>query len=313
MLRFDFTDINDNTLTLSNPVYIVINQDENIPADDLSVVFPLKKDTAELCNVSVYDGERLVFKGVVDEQQSIINSDKRYTKITARSMAAMLLDNESRPVSYTNISTSVIFERHLKPNGIEGYSGGDKVLKESLNIMKGTTDWQAFYSFAIKAYNKIPRIKSDGTADFRGVRSDDILKFSDKNGIKYSSLKENNKRCKLISDVFVKAGMNSGYNVGVSEPKVKNRKINRRRYLDVSAQKDFDTADLMLKNGVKNSYEVTIKTPLRIIDRLGAQAEIENTYLGTLKGLYVSSIYYKLTPDNEETTLILKENKNVDS
>lgn len=314
MLRFIFEDISGNKTVLSNPIYIVINQDENIPADDISVVFPYQKGINELCFLDVIDDEKTVFKGIVDEQQNIFNEKGIFIKIIARSMAAMLLDNESKPLSYNNVSTSVIFERHLKPNMIEEYIGKEVVLKDELNVLKGTTDWQVFRSFALKAFKKTPRIKADGTAYFYGAESDEKLVFSDVDGLEYNSVKENNKRCRILSDVIVKAGGNSDYNMIINNTEAKKRGINRRRYIDAKSPDDFNTADIMLENSLDNSYEVTVVTPRRVLDKLGAKVRLENEEFGIINGLYVSSIYYKLTPDKEETTLILKKEKNyVDS
>lgn len=314
MLSFKFKDTGNNILTLENPMYVVINQDEKIPADDLTVTFSGIISKTELCDVEVYDGDILVFKGIVDEEQRIVNEKLLYTKITARSMAAMLLDNESKPIDYTNPSTSVIFSRHLLPDSIESYRGDEVTLRERFNVTKGMTDWQVFYSFALKAYNKTPRINADGTADFNGIHSDETLVFSEKNGIRYSSLKENNKRCKLISDVYVKTKTNGGYDSSISRNSIKKRKINRRRYVDASVNTDFLIADNIINNSVDNSYELTLITDKRILNKLGTGVTVEDNYLGEIAGLYISSIYYKLTPDKEETTLILKgERKYVDS
>ncbi|MBR2280455.1 MAG: hypothetical protein IJ903_06010 [Ruminococcus sp.] len=313
MLSFIFTDINDERITLDNPIYAVINQDEKIPADDLTVTFPYIEKLSELSGVEVYDGDKIVFKGVVDEQQSVLGVKEYYTRIAARSMAAVLLDNESRPVNYTKPTTSVIFEKHLSPNSITKYKGEEKALNENLNVPKGTSDWQVFYNFCIKAFNRAPRIEADGTASFIGVNSDDKVLFSNNGGVSYNSIKENIKRCKLISDVNVKAG-NSGYNMVINDKSIKDRKIKRKRYYDASVNKDFTVPDIMIRNSLDNSYEVTVVSPERIIDKLGAKAEIENEKTGTIKGLYISSVYYRLTTEKEETTLILKkEREYVDS
>lgn len=314
MLEFKFKDVDDNDIILNNPIYIVINQDEKIPADDLSVTFPLLKDIGELCEVEVFDDDKIVFKGVVDEQQNVLSDALYFTKINARSMAANLLDNESRPVNYTDVSTSVIFSRHILPNAIKSFRGDIITYKGNLNISKGTTDWQAFYTFAQKAYNKTPRITAEGIADFNGINSDETLTFSNSNGIKYSSLKENKKRCKLISDVYMKTKQSGGYDAVIRKDSIISRKINRRRYVDISVSRNFSLPEVIINNSIGNSYEVTIITPERILEKLGAKVRIEDGGLGVIDGLYISSIYYRLTPDTEETTLILKkEREYVDS
>lgn len=314
MLEFKFKDVDDNDIILNNPIYIVINQDEKIPADDLSVTFPLLKDIGELCEVEVFDDDKIVFKGVVDEQQNVLSDTLYFTKINARSMAANLLDNESRPVNYTDVSTSVIFSRHILPNAIKSFRGDNITYKGNLNISKGTTDWQAFYTFAQKAYNKTPRITAEGIADFNGINSEETLTFSNSNGIKYSSLKENKKRCKLISDVYMKTKQSGGYDAIIRKDSIISRKINRRRYVDISVSRNFSLPEVIINNSIGNSYEVTIITPERILEKLGAKVRIEDGGLGVIDGLYISSIYYRLTPDTEETTLILKkEREYVDS
>ncbi|MCH5303401.1 MAG: hypothetical protein J1E41_00935 [Ruminococcus sp.] len=314
MLSFNFTDISGHILSLTNPIYIVINQDENIPADDLSVTFPFIRNAPELCSVEVTDGNSVVFKGIVDEQQNISTEKNAYTKIVVRSMAAMLLDNESKPVSYTNPSTSVIFNRHLYPNLISEYRGEELVLNDSFNISKGMTDWQAFSSFCIKAFGRVPRIDADGTANFSGVTSDKNIKFSNIDGIKYNSIKENKKRCKLISEVYVKTSQSDIYDTVIVNKDVKNRMVERKRYLDASVSDSLTLADTMLRNAALSSVEVTVETPIRLLNVLGAGVSIEDNNLGTISGLKVSSIYYSQTPQGEKTILMLKkENENVDS
>ncbi len=314
MLEFRFKDIDDNDVVLTNPMYIVINRDEKIPADDLSVTFPFLKNVGELCGVEVFDGGKLVFKGLVDEQQNVLSDRLYYTKIIARSMAANLLDNESKPVSYNKVSASVIFNKHLLNNSIKSYKGKEVTLGGNLNITKGTTDWQAFYTFSRRAYGTTPRINSDGTADFYGIESGDNLRFSNVDGLRYNSIKENNKRCKLISDVYVKSKPSGSYDTIIRRDKIRNRKIDRRRYVDVSVSKNFSIPDTIIDNSISNSYEVTVISPERILDKLGAKVSIEDSGLGVIDGLYVSGIYYRLTPDKEETTLILKkEREYVDS
>ncbi len=306
MLRFEFKGVNGELIAPQNPVYIVINQDENIPADDLTVAFPLFDNNTELCEVTVYDKNEVVFTGVVDEQQNIVSSSRRITKIAARSMAAMLLDNECMPVSYSYPSTSVIFDRHIKPNRIGGYIGDEKVIEGNMRIPKGTTEWQAVTAFSIEAYGATPRIEADGTVNFYGVKSDLQLIFSNSGGINYSSLKENNKRCRLLSQVFVKAGSSSRYDTVIADEKAVKRKVRRKRYLDSTAGASLRVADTMIENGEKGSYEITVTANKRLINVLGASVVFKDRQLMRNEGLYVSGIYYRSTPGKEETILTVK-------
>lgn len=312
MLSFSFMDVNGETFTYDNPLYIIINRDENIPADDLTVAFPLIKASAEFTDITVYDGNKIIFKGIVDEQQNLINEKDCYTKLTARSMAAVLLDNESKPVSYTNPSTYVIFNRHLYPNAIDKYKGTEAVLDGHLKISKGMSDWQALCAFSLRVFNKTPRVEADGTVNFNGTESDLELYFSNLDGINYNSIKENNKRCRLISDIFVKTSSSDFYDTVISDEDISSRNIHRVRYLDASAGATLSVADAMIYNSKNNSYEITLTVPKRLVDVLGAKAVINDESLGEMSELYITGIYYRMTTEREETVLTLKkENGNV--
>lgn len=306
MLKFEFKGVNGELIAPQNPVYIVINQDENIPADDLTVAFPLFDNNTELCEVTVYDENEVVFRGIVDEQQNIVSSSRRITKIAARSMAAMLLDNECMPVSYSYPSTSVIFDRHIKPNCIDSYIGEERVMEGNLKIPKGTTEWQAVTAFSLEAYGAVPRIEAEGTVNFYGVKSNSKLVFSNTDGIKYNSIKENNKRCKLISRVLAKAGSSSRYDTVIADKNAVKRNVRRERYLDSTAGASLRVADTMIENGEKSSYEITVNANERLINVLGAAVVFKDRELMKNEGLYVSGIYYQSTPGKEETILTVK-------
>lgn len=305
MLSFKFTDINGEELSADNPFYVLINRDENIPADDLTVMLPIMDLSRELSGVTVFDGEENVFKGVVDEQVNFTDTKDCYTKIVARSMAAVLLDNECKPISYSYPSTSVIFKRHLLLNGIERFKGGERVVEGNIKIPKGAAEWQALTSFSLKAFGKTPRVEADGTVNFNGVESDKSLIFSNTDGIGYYSVKENNKRCKPISEVCAKTSASGFYDTVLHNDAAEKRGIRRIRYIDALSDSTLQVGDAMIKNCEKSSYEITVRTPERLPDVLGAKAVISD--MKTLKNnLYVSAVNYRLTPEKEETILTLK-------
>lgn len=315
MLSLKAIDIYDREITLPIPSYMTVNQDENVPADDISVSFTAISDLPEFNKLIVNEDDEIIFYGQVDEQQTLVSNSDVMTRIIARSMASVLLDNESKPVSYYCPSTSIIFSRHLEPFGISSYKGSDVVLRESINVVKGMTNWQALYSFCMRAYGKIPRVEADGTVNLNGIQCDKSIYFSNTDGISYISLKENNKRCNTLSDVWVKLSSGDGYILNVMNEDAKERKIKRERYLDAAGASASPTvAQTMIRNSTDNSYEIIVASLGRHLNILGASAVIDDPYIGRRDGLYVSNIYYNLTPDGERTTITLKRsNKNVDT
>lgn len=308
MLSFIGIDINDNEIKLTNPEYVTINQEEDVPADDISVVFPFILNLPELNKIVVKNHSQVVFIGLVDEQQIIGNDKGIWTKIVGRSMASFLLDNESKPISYLNPSSSVIADKHLKPYGMESFIGKDTVLSGTLNIPKGSTQWQALYSFCISAYGNKPRIEADGTVKMTGIESNESIVFSNKGGQRYISVKENNKRYKLLSSVKVKVHNEGDYNSVVENKTAIKRKINRERYLDSTYSSElFPVADKMIEKSVKDSYEIVLVCPDILINQLGVNAKIQDKYIGEKDNLYISGICCKISPEGEYTTVTLKK------
>jgi hypothetical protein len=301
-------DINDSIIDLPVAEYVTINQEESVPADDLSVTFPYIEQLPELVKIKAFYNSELVFLGIVDEQQVVAQESGVYTKIIARSVAGVLIDNESKPVSYLNPSTSVIWARHLEPHGIDKPVGDDVVLKGALNISKGMTDWQAFYNFCINAYGTVPRVEGDGTVKFSGVECDREMLFSNNGGTKYTSIKENNKRYQLLSTIKVKTTDSGGYNSIVENKDAVSRKIDRQRYLDsASTSNSLVVADTMLENAKKESYEITLICTEPLINVLGAKTKVQDDYIGEIDNLYISGICYRLKPEGEYTTVTLKK------
>ncbi len=315
MLSFKAVDIHDRETELPIPSYMTVNRDENVPADDISVSFPVIRDLPELCELTVSEDNEIIFHGQIDEQQTLVSDEAVMSRLVARSMAAVLLDNESKPVSYYCPSTSIIFSRHLEPFGINSYKGKETVLKETLNIIKGMTDWQALYSFCMRAYGKAPRVESDGTVNLNGIQCDKRIYFSNTDGTAYISLKENNKRCNTLSDVWVKLSAGDGYILNIVNEDAGKKKIKRERYLDATNSSVSPTvAETMIRSSVDNSYELIVVSTERLLNVLGAKAVVDDPYIGKREDLYVSSIYYNLTPDGERTTVTLKRrNENVDT
>ena len=74
---------------LTRPLSLTIRMDEDVPADDCYAVFAYEK-VGELKEIKVLDGGKLLFVGVVDEQEHSVAEDGVRLKISARSLAAHL-------------------------------------------------------------------------------------------------------------------------------------------------------------------------------------------------------------------------------
>lgn len=311
MLRFVFTDIFDYEIEKTKPLSVSINMEENVPADDMSVVFE-HFECNELKDVRVYDGDNVIFTGVVDEQQCICTENSQYIKIVARSMAALLLDNESVPISYTHPSVSTIASRHIYPFDLKLKDAKDETLFSQLTVLKGDSNYQAVESFSKKLFSKTPRVNSRGEVDFNGVRNDKEVVFSNTgDGIRYEKFRRNIKRCEEISTVRIKVTNSSGYHSVIENENAVSRGITRERYLNaVLTETPASYAKRMIENSKKKSYFVMLECAGRYLDIFGCNAKVKGSICGDLEDLYISKLSYSLT-DKKETTKITLYRKEV--
>ena len=279
----------------------------DVPADCVSALFD-HRDCAELCSFHIFCDGMLVFKGVVDEQERIVSSSGAFLKISGRSLAALLLDNESVPVTYHHPSAGIIYEKHVKPFSIVTSGNPDRTYYSDLVITKGESNWQALSRFCQNCMSSVPRISGRGELFFEGEENEKEVIFSDTDGdILYQSIEERVRRCEEISCVNIKVSNASGYHAKVENADALERGIVRERYLNaVLTETPMNRADTLIKNGRQKGYRIKLRCSGRQLDLLGASAEIRDTVIGEIRDLFVSALYYRLSPNDESTYMILK-------
>lgn len=311
MLSFVFEDTEKREHIFDSPLSLTLRMDEDVPADDLYAVFPYA-DVGELTKVAVYDGGVTVFIGVVDEQERVINEKGCFLRISARSLAAHLLDNEAAPQNYNHPTASLIYERYVKPFGILWDEQDDAAYFGEQTIPKGTSRWAVLKNFCAACYSTTPRITADGRLRMKGAGDRETVVFSDSGGgIAYAELCESRKRCEEISCVNVKVSDDEGYRYRIENTDAIARGIVRERCLNaVLSATPMTCADTMIANGAAASYGMTLLCEGRHTDCMGKGAAVESSLLGTKKDLYISGVSYRLDTNGGRTTLRLKRRNN---
>lgn len=306
MLSFVFTDTDGNEHILCHPLSLTIRMDEKVPADDFFAVFAYLP-TGELVKAAVYDNSKLLFIGVVDEQTTVLTKNGMNLQISARSLAARLLDNEAQPQCYDHPSASLIYERHVKPFGILWTLEDDATCFGEQQVNKGMSHWTVLKNFCAACYSSVPRITSDGVLKMKDSVPSDSIVFSDEGGIGYTELREEIKRCEELSRVNVKISDEEGYRFQIDNPDAIRRGIHRERYLNaVLTATPMTCADAMLRSAAAASYELRLSCAGRLTDAMGCAATVKNRMLGVRDGLYVSGLTYRLDRGGETTALRLK-------
>ena len=310
MLRFFLMDIDGITHTLTRPLSLTIRMDESIPADDCYVVFAYEPK-GELKDIRIMDDDGLVFVGIVDEQEHFIHEKGRFLRISARSLAARLLDNEAMPECYNHPSAKLIYERHVAPFGIKRTEDDDAVYYGEQQVNKGMSQWTVLKNFCVACYSAIPRIGADGVLWMKGVADRGSVCFSDEgDGVVYTEISEKIKRCEEISRVNIKVN-GDGYLYQMDHTEAIRRGIRRERYLNaVLASTPMTCADTMIQNGRNASYAVRLRCPGMLTAKMGCEAVVKNRLLGNIGGLYVSSVSYHMDQNGGTSTITLKRRNN---
>ena len=306
MLSFKLT-TGKGELCLPPPVRIVYNSEFSVPADDISVEIPYIDGCDDGDFLYGYDGERLVFKGQADEIITQKSGEKTTVKITARSMAGLLLDNEAEPCIYFNASSSVIFERHLKPFGFTEYTGDNEPYFGYVTVGKGMSEWQVLENYCVNKYGKKPRITGDGRVILNGCTNGETLCFGCTEKYGYTSLKRTVKRYNTISEVRLRIEQGNRYGSVIKNP-LADKRLVKRRYDDaLTGGGSVGTADRIIKNSNSNAFEAVVECPYRLMCEVGSGAVINDEIQGRLDGLYVHKLRYFSDGGGEKTVITLRK------
>lgn len=321
MLSFKIGFSDKSVVCLPNPISIVYNSEYSVPADDIVVCFPFVKNLDSADYLFVYEdsneGEKILFKGIVDEIITLKNDKGFFTKIVARNMAGILLDNEAEPNVYFNVSASVIFKKHLKPYGFDDFFGDDLPLyNKYFTVAKGCSEWNVIENFCKAKYEKSPRITSSGKVIF-DTKYNEKFVFSDvcenvnENENKYYSIKKLVNKSKAISEIKVKLLENKGYESTIYNKAIENKvidtKILKRRFVDVTRENiTINTVDNMMKNSNNKCFEIVIECLGAFMDCVGEGACVLDSLIGKYDDLYIHKVKYICDDSGDRSVISLR-------
>ena len=303
MLRCVLQDVNGLLYEAPAPEYLSVDIDEGVPADSLLAVFPYFRSD-ELCSLTVYLDDKTVFKGIVDEEKHEFDADGSRVRISARSLAALLLDNEAMPCGYDHPTSALMYERYAKPYGIASADSDDAAYFGEQTITKGSSCWSVIRGFCLARYSALPRVSADGVLYMKGMHRTDKVTFGDHKGaIRYTALTESVRRCEELSAVRVKTAEADRYSLPVINADATARGIKRERYLNaLLTSSPLRCADEMIANGAAKAYSLKLRCPGCHLGAEGCEAELADH----AEELYVSAVHYRLTSKQEYTDITLK-------
>ncbi len=308
MLSFEVTYTDKTRVILERVLTAKLDSEAGVPADCLTLTCPFDsslRDNADY--ITAYDSSAVVFWGQIDEISVVSRAEGAVIKLSARSMAGALLDNEAEPITYFNPAAEFIFDRHARVFGLSEYEGDSLPYGGELRIDKGMSHWQVLRNFCLCRYGCEPRITGSGRVIFNASAQSKALSFG-QGGIAYTSLSEKHLRYKPISRVMLKLTPNGTYSSFADNPNPCADEVKRIRYVDASADNtSIRTADIMIDNSNKNSYIISLECVGCYTDCVGYRAVLNDRVLGKIEGLEVVRVCARLGSSGWTTDFELRK------
>jgi len=93
-----------------------------VPCDSFALTAPYEPEMAgalrEAAEFTALEGDRTVFRGVVDEYVCAVGPAGRTLELSGRGLAALLLDNEADAAVYEHATMAEMVRRHVAPYGL---------------------------------------------------------------------------------------------------------------------------------------------------------------------------------------------------
>lgn len=295
-------------IPLGDPIEVSLSMEENTPADAFAGVFPWKNSFQEQEPVFLEicgEGGETAFFGPIDELRHTASSGEHVLEITARSQAALLLDNEAIPQTYSYASLSILFERHGKPYGFTECRGETNGFVAPFTISKGMSEWEVLSLFCSRYLKASLQAKGNRLEACRSVeKAGEALRFGKDIPVWEFSIVE--KLCERYSEILLRPEDTEKYAVSVLNENAQKLGIRRRRLLTGS----WEQAEEALLKGEKNAFCVEIVCLGFPKEGIGTPASLELLREGIrMEGLYISELRYSLSGKGENCRCILRRKR----
>lgn len=294
---------------LGTPVSAELRRDEDAPADSLSVSFPLFSPSEQYRRLRVFHGDSLIFEGIPDEQRTAVDAAGALLRLEARSLAALLLDNEALPQIYERPSLPLLFRRHAAPYGFLEADGPGESFSTRLTVRKGMSEWAVLASFCGDHLGVTPRITPQGVLDATGLPPPGTLRFSTQGSTACCTLEEQRLFCKRLSEVWLQTDPGGSYSNRVTDEEAVSLGVRRRRLESAapSGARPASYGEGLLRRAREQSYRLILLCPGWLDARIGQAALVEHALIGAPGALQVASLRYRIGPQGETTSLTLRK------
>lgn len=306
MNRFALTAAsNDGTpFPLPCPSSLSLTLDEDVPAHALSASFFLDSPPPPLHTCTLSLDVSTVFSGLLDQQSFSLSAGGSVLSLAARSRHALLLDNQAAPQTYVNPSFRQLFERHAAPFGFTSFLGNPGPFRGQFIVRRGMTHWQVLSDFAAYFLGVTLRPGGDRFLDASGDPSEHTVRFSNSDGIPYSSVSREYLFEKQLSHLYLQTALGAPYSGLETDQNAISLGVLRSRYLSLCP---FLAKRSLLKSR-RNAQEIVLHSASPLVSLLapGDPACLDDPVLGTIDGFSVAKVSLSLSAGACESRVTLR-------
>lgn len=306
MLSFEITDTEGRKTKLTKPLRLSMVSSEDAPADSLSAVFPISGKVPILKDIRATLGGETVFFGEIDRQDEVTEGSSHRLEIKARSIAALLLDNEAKPQQYFMPSMPLLMERHFAPLGFTEYTGTDKPFNGELIISKGMSEWAVLQEFCDRFLRVRPHIGFDGIIDISGQQSEGEL-YIGGSGVLYK--KKTLRRSAVISEIFARTHNGGSYDMHLVNDNAKRLGVRRRRYVSSinSRSRSLLDTEKLIPRADRLAAGCELELAGSVLCRVGDRLRVE----GDSSAYRITERHYTYSSEGEKTRIYSEVDENV--
>ena len=297
MVEYEITDCRKRKIRFYAPVRISLISSSDAPADSLSAVFAVEGQARELLSVRVKYCGRTVFSGEIDEQTEYSDGTDQLLEIKARSREAVLLDNEARAQTYYSPSMPLLMSRHFLPLGFTGFIGEEKAFNGQFDIVKGMSEWEVLEGFCKRFTKTVPVIRGS-TIDISGENDPKEITISKE---KIISQKKTLRRSAVISEIYSRTSIGSGYEKRIVNDMAGSLGITRRRF--VNDMNNRLTPVLSAKELIEKTNSAARKCETTISGFFVCSAGDILRIEGENELMRIKEIHYSFSSDGETTKI----------
>ena len=303
------------TWELPEPLEWELLRTGGVPCDSFTFTCAYTAEMAEAAHLAVsflaLEGERLLLHGIVDEAVTEETAERgRTLTLTGRGYAARLLDNESRPLTYQDVTLRELIRAHAEPYGIHCAACADIRAKGTYTVAAGSSEWKVLEDLC-RAYGGFsPRFDRRGELLAVPEAEDGGCLLLD-DGTELLSLRRRENHYGVLSEVLVLDKRAGGGSYTVRNEDFLRRGGQRRRVVYPPGKSGWQamryTGEYQIRRSREGEVEIEVTLPGIRETEPGESVELRRTGLG-LSGRYrLAEVEQRGSVRGTETVLRLRE------